>query len=933
MLTQVILPVLVALCSSLMYLAATTPSGESWNALWIQEAESKHANVSWMQDGAQETIQFENFGQSKSFCFLPNSTLPFRIDSLNDPRQPYIVQWLSEFKELDSYFEPVAPFFFKLQHAVTMIQPLIWGWSDLRIAISSESKSNLAFMYKTPTSHLCQILDHIQLTAYPHIREGLPDFLLYVLSKGGELTKKYCEGCSNGCQMACEEMANNPDTCIATLSPYQYPCVTVFGPETGILASQAKTPFTITFFSVISLKYVQNLVVGYILYFFSTGLARSRLFHYFLGATIGIVCSVALLLYQLYKQSQSTLRLLPGAGFLQSASLLTTVAFPVTGLMLLPTLYSILQWALGLLFMFWRSEEVLGIPHLGKFYFLFFGLVGMVLVWWFQWWAPSSNQTANEAIDDVDDDGVLEDIRRMESESFPTIKCVYAVLCSWLIVLVALLWSFLEALYAHVYYWFWSETPGLHSTLITPQEYAAQATSETEKALAELRRYLNEHPDVAESVREDNEVRLRRFMHGRGHMETTPQVRVPPRNQRWSKKKQKGDTSGDGEDLQRRLDEAEAQLREEGKLIDRLTRENQAKQEHIQSMEVALTNEIEKHQAIIQVLKDKELTQKQEADHSIDVLNGKMCQLQVHLESCSTLESVNASLRLRVDELMRQLELENKNHIDEIHAMRLDMFNHKMALEQTFRKSLQELDGQYLKKAFNAMADESKNALVANAKLKDELHMQSIGVENLMHRFKTQAEQYHKMKVENEILEKGSALRLKEVWSTKNLRDISILSKISALKTSQFEVERQLHEMNQTYLAREKQMRETSTKAIEDLKQENKNLRTQFEQSQKRCQKWKCRYVALAASRQQILDSSETLQRHASTSAIAQSTSTPVKHQTAESDMREMWSASLAPPSRCLTAPQLVRPDVDVPLKHIRKLGKLPRSSSIKFNG
>ncbi|CAK4121918.1 unnamed protein product [Aphanomyces euteiches] len=264
-----------------------------------------------------------------------------------------------------------------------------------------------------------------------------------------------------------------------------------------------------------------------------------------------------------------------------------------------------------------------------------------------------------------------------------------------------------------------------------------------------------------------------------------------------SKKKQKGDTSGDGEDLQRRLDEAEAQLREEGKLIDRLTRENQAKQEHIQSMEVALTNEIEKHQAIIQVLKDKELTQKQEADHSIDVLNGKMCQLQVHLESCSTLESVNASLRLRVDELMRQLELENKNHIDEIHAMRLDMFNHKMALEQTFRKSLQELDGQYLKKAFNAMADESKNALVANAKLKDELHMQSIGVENLMHRFKTQAEQYHKMKVENEILEKGSALRLKEVWSTKNLRDISILSKISALKTSQFEVERQLHEMNQ----------------------------------------------------------------------------------------------------------------------------------------
>ncbi|KAF0747180.1 hypothetical protein AaE_007830 [Aphanomyces astaci] len=220
-----------------------------------------------------------------------------------------------------------------------------------------------------------------------------------------------------------------------------------------------------------------------------------------------------------------------------------------------------------------------------------------------------------------------------------------------------------------------------------------------------------------------------------------------------AKKKPKADGSGEGwcvdvesNDVQRRLDEAEAQLREEAKLIDRLTRENQSKQEHIQSMEAAMANEIEKHDAIMQVFKDRELTQKQDAEHCIEVLNAKICDLHVRIESCSTLESVNDSLRLRVDELRRQLEDESKNHNDEIHAMRVDMFNHKMALEQTFRKSLQELDAQYLKKAFNAMADESKNALVANAKLKDELQMQSIGVENLMHRFKTQADQYHKMK-------------------------------------------------------------------------------------------------------------------------------------------------------------------------------------------
>ncbi|ETV72735.1 hypothetical protein, variant 1 [Aphanomyces astaci] len=250
-----------------------------------------------------------------------------------------------------------------------------------------------------------------------------------------------------------------------------------------------------------------------------------------------------------------------------------------------------------------------------------------------------------------------------------------------------------------------------------------------------------------------------------------------------------------------------------------------------------MANEIEKHDAIMQVFKDRELTQKQDAEHCIEVLNAKICDLHVRIESCSTLESVNDSLRLRVDELRRQLEDESKSHNDEIHAMRVDMFNHKMALEQTFRKSLQELDAQYLKKAFNAMADESKNALVANAKLKDELQMQSIGVENLMHRFKTQADQYHKMKVENEILEMGSSLRLKE---------------ISLLKASQHGIDRAVHNIKEEFAWKQSQVQSATTKLVEELKDEAKTLRSLYDQTQKRCQKWKSRYMALASSNQQL---------------------------------------------------------------------------------
>lgn len=50
-----------------------------------------------------------------------------------------------------------------------------------------------------------------------------------------------------------------------------------------------------------------------------------------------------------------------------------------------------------------------------------------------------------------------------------------------------------------------------------------------------------------------------------------------------------------------------------------------------------------------------------------------------------------------------------------------------------------------------------------NASLKEELNMQSSGVMNLMQRFNDQAQDFHKLKVEKELLEKGSTMWAKEV--------------------------------------------------------------------------------------------------------------------------------------------------------------------------
>ncbi|KAK1946936.1 hypothetical protein P3T76_000946 [Phytophthora citrophthora] len=279
-----------------------------------------------------------------------------------------------------------------------------------------------------------------------------------------------------------------------------------------------------------------------------------------------------------------------------------------------------------------------------------------------------------------------------------------------------------------------------------------------------------------------------------------------------------------------RVEEAEAQLREEAKIIERMTRDNKGKQDQINAMENLLQREADKHQETLRLLEDEHATQKQQAEHEIDMLRRQVCQLELHVEAYDVLEAANVKLRDRVEQLMQEMEQENKTHAEEIHKVRLDMFNHKMALEKTFRKALQELDADYLKKAFNAMSEESKNALVANAKLKDELQLQSIGVDNLMHRFTQQAKHFQRMKVENEILEQESHLRLREVASMKKMH-------LTAART--------IDKLKEDVMKEEQDWKEHTTKVVEDLRHDNQHLQKLHELTQKRCNKWKARCMEL----------------------------------------------------------------------------------------
>lgn len=90
------------------------------------------------------------------------------------------------------------------------------------------------------------------------------------------------------------------------------------------------------------------------------------------------------------------------------------------------------------------------------------------------------------------------------------------------------------------------------------------------------------------------------------------------------------------------------------------------------------------------------------------MLQLRVKELEMNLAAYDVLERTNVSLRDRIDQLVNELETENRKHDEQIHKLNADTFHHKVALEKTFRKALSEKNEEYMNKAFLEISKESK---------------------------------------------------------------------------------------------------------------------------------------------------------------------------------------------------------------------------------
>jgi hypothetical protein len=126
-------------------------------------------------------------------------------------------------------------------------------------------------------------------------------------------------------------------------------------------------------------------------------------------------------------------------------------------------------------------------------------------------------------------------------------------------------------------------------------------------------------------------------------------------------------------------------------------------------------------------------------DHEEYTLLQQLKQMENAVENHDAMMEENKVLKRRKREEQEARSKESTNHALKVHALKKDMVELRQQLEQTFRKALMETDRTKQQYAFEALHDSSKSALLANAKLKEELALQTLGRSNLDLRREKQA--------------------------------------------------------------------------------------------------------------------------------------------------------------------------------------------------
>ena len=196
---------------------------------------------------------------------------------------------------------------------------------------------------------------------------------------------------------------------------------------------------------------------------------------------------------------------------------------------------------------------------------------------------------------------------------------------------------------------------------------------------------------------------------------------------------------------------------------DRVSKDNKFKTAQLRNFQKQVERQIE--------INRRELVGEEENIDSIasmneDVLfqlNASRDQYQLQLESSGVIARENYNARQAVNHMRESLSQMKTTHNDSMQLLRKEMFEIRMKIELTFRKTKKASEEQYERKANETMRDESDKAVVENARLRSVLTVKREEVMGKMEAQKSKELRMKKEKIDRDVVETSVTLQEEEI--------------------------------------------------------------------------------------------------------------------------------------------------------------------------
>lgn len=217
---------------------------------------------------------------------------------------------------------------------------------------------------------------------------------------------------------------------------------------------------------------------------------------------------------------------------------------------------------------------------------------------------------------------------------------------------------------------------------------------------------------------------------------------------------------------------------------EEIDNENKAKDVRITNREIEMKEIAEKNKSELSQLDMEQTFFEEKYDYEIEFESTYLDRLIGQCKRLIFLEKENKQLQSSINNSRTKIDDEGYSHAMAMHSTNRDMRIARGRMESTLRRELMSMDLAYQRRAFAALDDRKKKAMLRSSKLKDEISLQGIGMANLSTRLIVQESGFHRCMSDIKIMK------------AKHRDQRTKLGMLAKLKTGQ---ERILDDLTQDY--------------------------------------------------------------------------------------------------------------------------------------